>query len=428
MEPFEIMISESQERMLCVVEPDKLDEVLAVCEKWEVRATSIGVVTDSRHLRVLQGGEVVGDMPVEALVDDCPLYDLEPAQPTEPIYPAPPARLPVDTPADKTLLALMRSPNIASKRWAYEQYDTLVGSRTATRAGLGDCAVLSLEPDGGSGAIAVAIDGNGRRVACDPYHGAIEAVLECAANLACAGADPLGLTNCLNFGNPEKPHIAWQFSRAIDGLAAACTALGVPVTGGNVSLYNEGSAGPIYPTPIVGMVGKLDDPLTVPGLGWATEGDAVLLLGPFAPSLAGSELEKLRGGLADSLPAPDLDRIAAALETVRGLVRDGLLVSCHDVSDGGLAVALAECSIARGLGVRAEADIDLFGEGPGGWVVSVAPENVEKVLEIADGVGAIKLGEVAGNRLVASATAATLDVPVSDLRDAYETGVADRLR
>ena len=430
MEPFEVMISESQERMLCVVEPDRLDEVLAVCEKWEVRATSIGVVTDNRRLRVLQGGEVVGDMPVAALVDDCPLYDLEPVEPTEPVYAPAPARVNADASPAETLLALVGSPNIASKRWAYEQYDTLVGSRTATRAGMGDCAVLSLEADGGTGAIAVSIDGNGRRVACDPYHGAIGAVLECAANLACAGAEPLGLTNCLNFGNPEKPHIAWQLSRAIDGIAAACTALGVPVTGGNVSLYNEGSEGPIYPTPIVGMVGKLADPLTVPRLGWASTGDAVLLLGPFRPSLAGSELEKLRGGFADGLPAPDLDAQARALASVRRLAADGLLVSCHDVADGGLAVALAECSIAGGgLGVRADAgDVDLFGEGPGGWIVSVAPENLKKVLEIAGSIGAIRLGEVGGDRVVASATAATLDVPVSDLRDAYETGVADRLR
>ena len=430
MEPFEVMISESQERMLCVVEPGKLDEVMAVCEKWEVRATSIGAVTDNRRLRVLQGGEVVGDMPVEALVDDCPLYDLEPAEPTEPIYAPAPARVRANASPAETLLALMGSPNIASKRWAYEQYDTLVGSRTGTRAGMGDCAVLSLEPDGGTGAIAVAIDGNGRRVAVDPYHGAIGAVLECAANLACSGAEPLGLTNCLNFGNPEKPHIAWQLSRAIDGIAAACTALGVPVTGGNVSLYNEGTEGPIYPTPIVGMVGKLADPLTVPRLGWAAAGDAVLLLGPFQPSLAGSELEKLRGALAGSLPGTDLDAQARALATVRGLAAGGLLRSCHDVADGGLAVALAECSIAGGgLGARVDAgDVDLFGEGPGGWVVSVAPQNAEKVLQTAASIGALSLGEVGGDRLVAAASGATLEVPVSDLRDAYETGVAGRLR
>ena len=433
MEPFEVMISESQERMLCVVEPDRLDDVLAVCAKWDVRATSIGVVTDTRRLRVLQGDEVVGDMPVEALVDDCPLYDLEPAQPQTPVYSPPPARVAPGAPAGDTLLALMGSPNVASKRWAYEQYDTLVGWRTSTRAGMGDCAVLSLEPDGGSGAIAVSIDGNGRRVACDPYHGAIEAVLECAQNLACAGAEPLGLTNCLNFGNPEKPHIAWQLSRAIDGIAAACTALGVPVTGGNVSLYNEGSEGPIYPTPIVGMVGKLADPATVPGLGWRREGDVVLLIGPFRPALAGSELEKLRGSMSDGLPTADLERQARAHSAVRALVAEGVLASIHDVSDGGLAVALSECSIAAGLGVHAAVDADdpdaaLFGEGAGGWVVSVAAGDVERVRALARDAGVLELGRVGGDRVVAAATDATLDLLVSDLRDAYESGVADRLR
>jgi phosphoribosylformylglycinamidine synthase II len=439
MEPFEIMISESQERMLCVVEPARLDEVLAVCEKWEVRATAIGVVTDTRRLRVLQGDEVIGDMPVEALVDDCPLYDLEPEEPTEAVYAPPPARIAAGVPAGDTLIALMAASNIASKRWAYEQYDTLVGSRTTRRSGAGDCAVLSLDPDGGTGAIAVSIDGNGRRVACDPYAGAIEAVLECAQNLACAGAEPLGLTNCLNFGNPEKPHIAWQLSRAIDGIAAACTALGVPVTGGNVSLYNEGLEGPIYPTPVIGMVGKLGDPADLPGMGWGPAGDTVLLLGPFAPSLAGSELEKQRGGISTGLPATDLEAQAQALAVVRELVASGDLTSVHDVSDGGLAAALAECSIASGTGVRVDAgelaerigadgDTALFGEGPGGWVVSVPPAGVARVREAAASVGVLELGEVAGNRLVAAAIAASLDVPVSELRDAFESGVADRLR
>ncbi|MEA2444937.1 MAG: phosphoribosylformylglycinamidine synthase subunit PurL [Thermoleophilales bacterium] len=436
MEPFEIIISESQERMLCVVEPDKLDAVLAVCEKWEVRATSIGVVTDTRRLRVLEDGEAVGDLPVEALVDECPVYDLEPAEPDAPIYPAPPERIhPGEGPA-ATLVELLRSPNIASKRWAYEQYDTLVGSRTTLRSGAGDCAVLSLEPDGGQGAIAVSIDGNGRRVACDPFTGAAEAVLECAQNLACAGAEPLGLTNCLNFGNPEKPHIAWQFSRAVDGIAAACRALGVPVTGGNVSLYNEGAEGPIYPTPVIGMVGKLADPATVPSMGWRAEGDQILLVGPFAPALAGSELEKQRGGLSRGLPAIDLEAHARALEAVRALVASGAVASIHDISDGGLACALAESSIASGLGARVDAvalgaesdDIALFGEGRGGWVVSVPDAGVAEVERVAGEAGVVRLGEVAGNRLVAAATAASLDIPVSELRDAYESGVADRLR
>src|SRR5204863_6313426 len=188
------------------------------------------------------------------------------------------------------------------------------GSRTLRRPEAADAAVLAL-PSGG--AIAVSIDGNGRRVACDPYVGAAEAVVECATNLACVGAEPLGLTNCLNFGNPEKPHIAWQFTQAIDGLADACRALDTPVVGGNVSLYNEAPDGPIYPTPVVGMVGKLPDPAAAPVNAFPAEGLVVALAGPFAPSLAGSELEKLRGGLSDWLPPIDLEAHAKALATVR---------------------------------------------------------------------------------------------------------------
>ena len=262
MEPFEIMISESQERMLCVVEPERVDDVLAVCEKWEVNATAIGVVTDTRRLRVLAGDEVVGDLPVTALVDECPAYDLEPAPPSVPLYDAPPRVLDDDAGPRETLLALLGSANLASRRPVFEQYDCIVGSRTARRPEQADAAVLMLdaERDGERRpALAVSIDGNGRRVAVDPYRGAVEAVLECSANLACVGAEPLGLTNCLNFGNPEKPHIAWQLTRAVAGLGDACRALGVPVVGGNVSLYNEGGGGPIFPTPVVGMVGELPD-------------------------------------------------------------------------------------------------------------------------------------------------------------------------
>jgi phosphoribosylformylglycinamidine synthase subunit PurL len=422
MEPFEIMISESQERMLCVVEPERLAGVLDLCARWEVRATPIGEVTDTRHLRVFDGDELVADMPVEALVDDCPLYDLDPIEPEGPLYPQPPARLAPSGSAEETLLALLGSPNIASKRYVFEQYDSIVGSRTARRPGTADAAVLMLAGDGGSGALAVSIDGNGRRVAGDPYTGAVEAVLECARNLACVGAEPLGLTNCLNFGNPEKPHIAWQLTRAVEGLRDACLALGVPVVGGNVSLYNEGGGGPIYPTPIVGMVGKLPDPERAPGAGFAEAGHAIALLGPFAPALDGSELEKLRGRLAQGLAALDLGEQAAALQAVREAVRAGTLASAHDVSDGGLAVALAECCIEGGVGARIELSaVDeeaLFGEGPGGVVVS-GPRAVVEAL--AD---AVVLGEVGGDSLEIAGAAA---VPVERLRAVYENAIAAAL-
>jgi phosphoribosylformylglycinamidine synthase len=415
MEPFEIMISESQERMLCVVEPDKVDDVLALCAKWEVNATAIGEVTGRGRLRVYDGEALVGDLPVTALVDECPAYDLEPFQPSRPIYPAPPRTLAEGLDAGGTLLALLGSANLASRRWAFEQYDCLVGSRTVRRPEQADAAVLTLES---GSAIAVSIDGNGRRVAVDPYDGAVEAVLECSANLACVGAEPLGLTNCLNFGNPEKPHIAWQLTRAVAGLGDACRALGVPVVGGNVSLYNEGGEGPIYPTPVVGMVGELPDPTRAGRLGFAQEGDAIALLSTsWRPSEVGSELAKLRGdALEGSLPGADLGAIKALHAAVRQGVRSGALRSAHDVAEGGVAVALAECCIAGGLGARVAFDGPLFAEGPGAFVVSGAREALARF-----GGAARVIGEVGGDALVVEGV---LDQPVAELTRVHRDGLA----
>jgi phosphoribosylformylglycinamidine synthase len=399
MEPFEIMVSESQERMLAVVEPARVAEVLAVCEKWQTGSAEVGVVTDSGQVRILRGGEVVGEMPVAALVDGCPLYDLEPAEPEGWIY-GNRATLAAGASAEEELLALLAAPSIASKRWAFEQYDSVVGSRTVRRPESADAAVLQL-PESGN-AIAVSIDGNGRRVACDPYAGTVEAVLECAQNLACVGAEPLGLTNCLNFGNPEKPATAWQLDRSVRALADACTALGVPVVGGNVSLYNEGPEGPIYPTPVVGMVGELPDPARVAGSAFVAAGDAIALIGPFSPSCAGSELAKQRGELDAGLPQADIAAVAGACAVVRDAVRGGQLASVHDVSDGGLACALAECAIGAGIGCRVDVqplrdrgcspEDALFGESSGGFLVSGERGALEDL-------GATLLGEVGGTTI-----------------------------
>jgi phosphoribosylformylglycinamidine synthase len=282
-------------------------------------------------------------------------------------------------------------------------------------------------------AIAVAIDGNGRRVACDPYAGAVEAVMECAQNLACVGAEPLGLTNCLNFGNPEKPNVAWQLDRAVLGLADACLDLGIPVVGGNVSLYNETEHGPIYPTPVVGMVGELPDPATAPGLAPGV-GDRVVLVGPFAPSLAGSELAKQRGELDAGLPQVEISAIAAALGFVRQVVRDEAATAAHDVSDGGLACALGEMAIAAGAGI--EADLDplvelrggsgescLFGEGPGGIVLGVSGEALPGLLASAEraGVETLEIGSVGGERLSFSAAERDVSVALADAERAWRS-------
>jgi phosphoribosylformylglycinamidine synthase len=435
MEPFEIMISESQERMLCVVEPDRVDDVLAVCGKWEVNATAVGEVTGSGRLRVFDGDALVGDMPVTALVDECPAYDLEPLEAATPVYPAPDPVLVAGLDAGDTLLALLGSANLASRRWAFEQYDCIVGSRTVKRPEAADAAVLMLEH---GGAIAVSIDGNGRRVAVDPYRGAVEAVLECSANLACVGAEPLGLTNCLNFGNPEKPHVAWQLTRAVEGMAAACRAFGVPVVGGNVSLYNEGPEGPIYPTPVVGMVGELPDAARAGGMAFGQAGDMVALVGPFAPSLTGSELARLEGRAGGRLEAFDLKKVREALEQVRVAVRSGALTSAHDVSDGGIACAVAESAIAGGIGADLDlaplarrAGIDsrtaLFGEGPGGILVSGPREALLELSGRAAGVGFLALGQVGGSTIDLAAPDARLYISVEDAGDLFDSVLANRV-
>jgi phosphoribosylformylglycinamidine synthase subunit PurL len=414
MEPFEVMISESQERMLCVVEPERVARVIDVCERWEVLVTPIGSVTREARLRVLAGGTTVGDLPVSVLVDDCPLYDLRPVAPEAPLYAPPPAVLSGSESPVEVLLALLRSPNLASRHSVFEQYDPVVQSRTVRRPSEADAAVLAL-PDGS--AIAVSIDGNGRRVACSPRRGAAEAVYECAANLACVGAEPLGLTNCLNFGNPEKPHVAWQLVEAVEGLATACEALGVPVVGGNVSLYNEAPSGPIFPTPVVGMVGRLPDVAHAGRLGFACEGDAVALVGVFAPSAAGSELAKLRGEAAvGELPGVDAAAVRDAHAVVRDGVRSGVLRSAHDIAEGGLAVAVAECCIAGGIGatVQVPEELELFDEAFGcGFVVSGPADAL---------AGLTVIGSVGGDRLRVASGSMEVQAEISEIRSAWEAG------
>jgi phosphoribosylformylglycinamidine synthase len=466
LEPFEVMVSESQERMLCVVTPDKVAEVIAVTDKWDVHGTAIGVVTDTGRFRIFDGDAFVGDMPIPALVDDCPLYDIHPEKPAAPIYPAPTRRIADGLPAGEALLALLASSNVADRRPLFEQYDSIVQSRTVRRPGQTDAAVLQIpgpagsrggagiagQPPtaadttslgeatgaaivtgglaGGTGPISgvgVAIDGSGRRVAADPYVGTVWNVLECAANLACVGAEPLGLTNNLNFGNPEKPHIAWQLTEAVRGLGDACRAVGSPVVGGNVSLYNEGTTGPIYPTPVVGMVGKVPDVAVTAPVGFDERGDLIALVGDFAPQLALSELAKLEGGaIPDGLPAWDLGATAAAIAAVRETVREGALRSCHDVAEGGLATALAESVLAGGVGATVELKpfaagdedgrVSLFGEAPGGFVVS---GSAEAMTALAERTSVTVIGTVGGGALTIRCGAQELELTLPELSHAH---------
>ncbi len=439
MEPFEIMISESQERMLCVVEPEKLEDVLALCKRWETRATQIGQVTSDRKLRVLYGGKEVGDMPVSALVDDCPLYDLESRKPSDPLehYRQPDAVLTGDSSPTESLMALLGSANIADRSAVFEQYDSIVQSRTALGPGQADAAVLKLNEQGKS--VAVSIDCNGRRVACDPYLGTIEAVVECAANLACVGAQPIGMTNCLNFGNPEKAHIAWQLESSVTGMADACRALSVPVVGGNVSLYNEGPDGPIYPTPVVGMVGEIPAGSNIAQYAFAHEGDWIALIGPFAASLKGSELARLNGMVEAGLPDIDLAAQEYTIRLVREAVRSGLVRGAHDISDGGLAVCASECAIAGQMGCdldieplvqreQVSAEVALFGEAAGGILVSGERKNLLRLSMDAAGIGFLALGTVGGAQIKISCDTATIDVSVKDAEGVFQETISDLLR
>jgi phosphoribosylformylglycinamidine synthase subunit PurL len=393
MEPWEIMISESQERMVAVVRPEKLAAVEEVCDRWELDHAAIGEVTDTGELRAYVDGDLVGGIPAAYLTDEAPRYEV----PRQPRPAAEPAPAPTGPPTDRALLDLLASPNIRSRAWIYRRYDHLVGSRTVRRPGL-DAAVLRLLPS--YRGLAISLDASGRIARLDPNTGGALAVLEAARNVACTGGEPLAITDCLNFGNPEKPDIAWELAEAIEGMAAACEALGIPVVSGNVSLYNETDGRAIHPTPAVGCVGLVPDVRTIPGT-WR-EGDAIYLAGDPELSLDGSEYQRLYGELAGR-PAP-LDLTAEAA-LVRALYETAPRCSLvHDGSEGGLAVALAEAAIVSGVGAEldlADDALALFGEG-GGQAILASMEELDSP----------RIGSVGGDTV--------FGVPIDKLRQAWE--------
>jgi phosphoribosylformylglycinamidine synthase len=405
MEPWEVMISESQERMVAIVRPQMLEAVEAVLDRWELHHAVIGEVTSTGELRATWHGEVVGAIPARLLTDECPRYEV--AQ--RPRLPRPEREI-VDAPATaEVLLALLASPGVRSREPVYRRYDQLVGSRTVRRPGL-DAAVLRLRPS--MRGLALSLDGQGRIARLDPFTGGALAVLEAARNVACAGGEPLGLTDCLNFGNPEKPEVGWELAEAIEGMAQACEALGVPIVSGNVSLYNETNGRAIHPTPVVGAVGLVQDVRLVPK-GWR-EGDVVLLAGAGALSLAGSEYQA-RFGEVSGRPAPlDLE-VEARL--VSFLWRAAPLCSLvHDASEGGLAVALAESALVSDVGARLELldePVELFGEVGGRAVLACRAEVVADLERLAheSGVPLRRAGEVGGDTL--------LGVELRELRTAH---------
>jgi phosphoribosylformylglycinamidine synthase len=436
MTPYEVMLSESQERMLMVAKAGKEEECIAICRKWDLDVAVVGRVTGDGVLRVKDQGTIVAEIPAKALADEGPRYD-RPYSP--PAYQDLLTNLNYDVipdvkDANAALLSLLESPTIASKRWIYEQYDHMVRTNTVVRPG-SDAAVVRIK--GTHKAVAMTIDCNGRYCLLNPYEGARLAVAEAARNLVCSGAEPIGLTDCLNFGNPERPDIMWQFVMAVEGLADACEFLKIPIVSGNVSFYNETNGLSIYPTPMVGMVGLIDRADRAMTQWFKEEGDDVILLGATREDLGGSEYLKIMHSREQgSPPFLNMEAEKALHDCVLALIRGGLVQSAHDCSDGGLAVALAESCLSapgRRLGAavqlikgRLRKDAVLFGESQSRVVLSAKPAHREAVLEQAGSlaVPAAVIGTVGGDRLVVSlgderSTTNVIDVPLSTLHDRW---------
>jgi phosphoribosylformylglycinamidine synthase II len=445
MTPYEVMLSESQERMLLIVRRGCEDKVRELLERWELHVAVVGEVTDDGLVRVREGAREVACLPV-ALLTDPPLYRRQGVKPAEL---AALQRFDLETlpdlgavPAADALLALLRTPNLAAKRWVWRQYDHQVLTNTVIGPGH-DAAVLRIR--GTRRAIALSTDGNGRLCYLDPYMGGAIAVAEAARNVVCTGAEPLAVTDCLNFGNPERPEIYYQLEQVIRGMSAACAALGTPVISGNVSLYNETLGNAVYPTPVVGMLGLIEDIDRRCDAPFRRAGDVVALVsGPAAADdagrivgraadLAGSEYLKRAHGLVAGQPAIDLAHEAAVQRCVLAAIRQGLLSSAHDCADGGLAVALAECAVwgevgldAAALAVAGRLDAALFGEAQSRIVVSLPPEHLPALERLAaeHGVRLTRLGATGGDRFRLTAH---IDLPLAALREALEDGLPQAL-
>jgi phosphoribosylformylglycinamidine synthase len=429
MTPYEVMLSESQERMLLVVSPQDAASVQVEFERWDLHSDVIGTVTDTGRLVVSDGGAVVCDLPLDLLIDDVPLRHPEALRPAgldealsvDPFAMTPPWSM------GESLLRLIGSPNIGSRRSIFRRYDHQVGDDTVVLPG-GDAALLRVR--GTAGAIALTTDGNARYAALDPRRGAAIAVCEAARNVVAVGATPVGVTNCLNFGNPEKPEVFWQLSEAVEGMREACLALGVPVVSGNVSLYNDTEGVSIDPTTVIGMVGHLEDLARRCAAGFGQDGDSVLLVGPMVMDLGGSEYQRLAHGInAGPRPTLDLDLERRAQSAVLEMIAAGLLSSCHDLAEGGLAVALAESCILGGRGAQLSERLFalgapvvqaglLFGESQSRFLASAAATSVVAVRAIArrHDVDVRELGTTGGDRV---AVIDVFDLALTELARAH---------
>jgi len=405
MTPYEILLSESQERMLLVAAPEKVKAVQDVFAKWDLDAPVIGEVVEGGRARISFQGQVVVDIPVDAVVNLCPAYD-RPTTPPAPPPPVPPLEaLPLPEDLGEVLLKLLASPTIADKEWVFRQYDHMVQLNTVFLPGA-DAAVLRIK--GSRKGLAMTLDGNSLYTRLDPRTGARIAVAEACRNLACVGARPIGVTNCLNFGDPEKPEVMGQFEQAVTGLAEACRTFEIPVTGGNVSFYNDTEGLSIHPTPVLGVVGIIEDIRKAVRPGFRAAGDAVVLIGESLEELGGTEYLKVVHGLeAGAPPSIDLEQEKRNQDMLLEAIDAKLVRSAHDLSEGGLAVALAECAFAGGAGVGCAIRLDggprgdalLFGESQSRLLVTCGRAALGRLLELAAarGVPAAVIGRTGGS-------------------------------
>jgi phosphoribosylformylglycinamidine synthase II len=451
MTPYEIMLSESQERMLLVAQKGREDEVFRIFEKWGLDAVEVGRVTTDGKMRVLEHGQVVAEIPNEALTDDAPVYKRPLERWEPPVSREIPEHIRLGKAGDFTddLKRLLASANICGKRWVWQQYDSMVQINTVEGPGAGDAGVIrikSTDPSSHRG-LAMALDGNGRWCYLDPRLGAMHAVAEAARNVACAGAIPVGATNCLNFGNPEKPHIMWQFSQVIDGMTKACEELEVPITGGNVSFYNETLGEGIYPTPVIGIVGILEDVRKAVRPDFSAPGRMVVLLRATEPGDAtdaesefgSSEYAKeILGALWGYPPVLDLEKEAALQKALVELAQAELIDSAHDCSEGGIAVTLAESAFAKGIGINVDlssqglpAEFVLFGEDPSRVVTSCDPGNLSRIqqLGVKYGLSTEVIGEtVSGEMQIKLDGQVAVSAGIDELQEAYEGALERALR
>lgn len=433
MTAYEMMLSESQERMLFVVEPKDEAQAMEIFERWGVICAKVGKVTDDGRLKLLHHGEVVGDMPVHALVDECPIYD-KPS--SVPAYYEQQANVDTNryeevTDLNSALKSILASPTVASKAWVYDQYDYMVRTSTAVRPG-SDAAVITIR--GTRKALAMTTDCNGRYVYLDPEVGGKIAVSEAARNIVCSGAEPLAITDNLNFGSPEKPDIFWQMEKSVDGMAEACRVLDTPVIGGNVSLYNENTRGAIYPTPVVGMVGLVHDTDHITTQGFKNEGDIIFVLGDTFAELGGSEFQKVLHNVTEGRPpALDLEIEKKLLGSVLSAIQSGLVQSAHDLSEGGLSVALAESCISGKLGATVALDGEglrhdllLFSESQSRILLSATPAQADALESHiqSQGVPVRRIGQVQGTELQIQVDGKqVLAEQVSNLRQVWEDAI-----